>query len=111
MRAKVDAGALSEAEAMIAGSLTPARMKYWPKAARSKKNRWRTPKATDGSNGGPNARDSSGAPHLSGQVGGRLNPEWVEWLMGWPIGWTALDAAATALFLSKRPRRGRGSKI
>ena len=20
-----------------------------------------------------------------------LNPEWVEWLMGWPIGWTALD--------------------
>ena len=20
--------------------------------------------------------------------GGRLNPEWVEWLMGWPIGWT-----------------------
>lgn len=21
--------------------------------------------------------------------GGQLNPEWVEWLMGWPIGWTA----------------------
>lgn len=20
--------------------------------------------------------------------GGKLNPEWVEWLMGWPIGWT-----------------------
>jgi hypothetical protein len=20
--------------------------------------------------------------------GGILNPEWVEWLMGWPIGWT-----------------------
>ncbi len=20
--------------------------------------------------------------------GGRLNPDWVEWLMGWPIGWT-----------------------
>lgn len=21
----------------------------------------------------------------------RLNPDWVEWLMGWPIGWTSLD--------------------
>ena len=23
-----------------------------------------------------------------GQTGGSLNPSWVEWLMGWPIGWT-----------------------
>jgi hypothetical protein len=23
--------------------------------------------------------------------GGRLNPDWVEWLMGVPVGWTALD--------------------
>ena len=22
--------------------------------------------------------------------GGQLNPGWVEWLMGWPIGWTSL---------------------
>ena len=22
--------------------------------------------------------------------GGQLNPPWVEWLMGWPIGWTDL---------------------
>lgn len=26
---------------------------------------------------------------------GRLNPDWAEWLMGWPIGWTALDALET----------------
>lgn len=25
-----------------------------------------------------------------GGNGGRLNPNWVEWLMGWPIGWTDL---------------------
>ncbi len=25
-------------------------------------------------------------------VRGRLNPAWVEWLMGFPIGWTDLDA-------------------
>lgn len=24
----------------------------------------------------------------------RLNPEFVEWLMGWPIGWTSTDAIA-----------------
>jgi DNA-cytosine methyltransferase len=24
-------------------------------------------------------------------LGGQLNPDWVEWLMGWPIGWTNLD--------------------
>jgi site-specific DNA-cytosine methylase len=26
---------------------------------------------------------------------GPMNPEWVEWLMGFPIGWTALDASET----------------
>ena len=29
---------------------------------------------------------------------GQLNPEWVEWLMGWPIGWTALEPLATDRF-------------
>ena len=24
-------------------------------------------------------------------VKGKLNPDWVEWLMGWPIGWTSLE--------------------
>ena len=24
--------------------------------------------------------------------GGQLNPDWVEWLMGWPIGWTRLSS-------------------
>lgn len=26
---------------------------------------------------------------------GRMNPEWTEWLMGYPIGWTELDASET----------------
>lgn len=30
--------------------------------------------------------------------GGPLNPEWVEWLMGWPIGWTGLEPLATDKF-------------
>jgi hypothetical protein len=27
--------------------------------------------------------------------GGRLNPMWVEWLMGFPIGWTVLEDSET----------------
>lgn len=30
--------------------------------------------------------------------GGQLNPDWVEWLMGWPIGWTDLKPLATDRF-------------
>lgn len=33
-------------------------------------------------------------PSLSSLVGGKLNPEWVEWLMGWPLGWTDLKPLA-----------------
>ncbi len=29
---------------------------------------------------------------------GQLNPDWVEWLMGWPIGWTALKPLETDKF-------------
>lgn len=25
------------------------------------------------------------------QGGGKLNPTWVEWLMGWPLGWTSTE--------------------
>lgn len=32
--------------------------------------------------------------------GGKLNPDWVEWLMGWPIGWTASKPLATDRFQS-----------
>jgi len=32
------------------------------------------------------------------QNGGSLNPTWVEWLMGWPLGWTDCAASATDKF-------------
>ena len=34
----------------------------------------------------------------AGTMGGQLNPEWVEWLMGWPLGWTDLKPLATDKF-------------
>lgn len=30
---------------------------------------------------------------------GMLNPDWVEWLMGWPIGWTDIDDGGELLWL------------
>ena len=36
--------------------------------------------------------------NLSDQIGGQLNPTWVEWLMGWPLGWTDCAASATDKF-------------
>ena len=33
-------------------------------------------------------------PSMASRVGGQLNPTWVEWLMGWPLGWTDLKPLA-----------------
>jgi len=33
-------------------------------------------------------------PEVTGVHGGQLNPTWVEWLMGWPLGWTDLKPLA-----------------
>jgi hypothetical protein len=35
---------------------------------------------------------------------GKLNPTWVEWLMGFPLGWTALDV--WEMPSSRRSRKG-----
>jgi hypothetical protein len=45
---------------------------------------WRSGKASE-------ATMERNARPLSEHVGGSLNPEWVEWLMGFPVGWTALE--------------------
>jgi hypothetical protein len=66
----------------------------------------------------PNARDWKGmsakswrerasgdkTPTLPDQIGGQLNPTWVEWLMGYPLEWTACAASATPS--SRRLRSG-----
>lgn len=39
--------------------------------------------------------------------GGQLNPTWVEWLMGWPLEWTALKPLATDKFREWRQLHSR----
>lgn len=38
---------------------------------------------------------AQGGTPLSAQAGGQLNPTWVEWLMGFPLGWTDLEPSGT----------------
>lgn len=47
-----------------------------------------TPTCQDAKNNGGPAQQLRNTKPLNAVAGGALNPEWVEWLMGWPIGWT-----------------------
>jgi len=64
---------------------------------------WPTPNAWDGKRGPRSAENLATKKHQISLVtavkhslttdyqnGGQLNPTWVEWLMGWPLGWTDL---------------------
>ncbi len=54
-----------------------------------------TPTTQDASNnGGPSQHKRNSLP-LNAVAGGPLNPAWVEWLMGFPEGWTDLGDSAT----------------
>jgi len=61
--------------------------------------KWPTPTASDHKGKNSAIRKSTGKvrmdrlDHVNEKTSGkeRLNPDWVEWLMGWPIGWTSLD--------------------
>ena len=75
----------------------------------ARKAEWPTPGARDGKNARWTDYDKAWAacakrdsPDLgllvSSMDGGRLNPRWVEWLMGWPIGWCSLEPLETDKF-------------
>ena len=66
-------------------SVLPAAAKHWPTPT---SRDWRSGKASQAT------MDRNARP-LSEVVGGTLNPTWVEWLMGFPLGWTDCDLSAT----------------
>lgn len=65
---------------------------------------WATPQARDFRSGeGHRFENPERTKNLNDQAAqteasGQLNPDWVEWLMGWPIGWTASAPLATDKF-------------
>ena len=68
-----------------------------------------TPTANDAkNNGSPSQRERNSAA-LNVVVGGKLNANWVELLMGWPPGWTVLPPG-TGPEIGKRSRVSRKAK-
>jgi hypothetical protein len=60
---------------------------------------WPTPSARDWKSGKASQETMErNARPLSEAVGGQLNPQWVEWLMGFPIGWTDCERLETRSF-------------
>jgi hypothetical protein len=75
---------------------------------------WPTPQASDCRN-----RGSADTPAIARRIeagkqitltmtvtGGQLNPPWVEWLMGWPLGWTDCEPLEMAKFQAWRRSLG-----
>ena len=61
--------------------------------------RFATPQARDFRTGSKDRWENpERSRNLNDQIGGQLNPTWVEWLMGWPLGWTDCAASATDKF-------------
>ena len=44
-------------------------------------------------------------------TGGKLNPTWVEWLMGWPLGWTDLKPLETDRLLQRLSSHGKSLEV
>lgn len=49
-----------------------------------------TPTVQDAENAGSKSQQKRNTPPLNAVIGGKLNPEWVELLMGWPKNWSSL---------------------
>jgi hypothetical protein len=74
-----------------------------------KKKNWPTPLASDWKSHSPAKKATNSRPlreEIGASDGGPLNPAWVEWLMGWPIGHTASRVWATGKCRSQLRRRG-----
>jgi len=80
---------------------TPTAMQYGRNRGGANRGRIPTPSATDWKG---SARRGQRRGQLTDpaagviEIGGQLNPTWVEWLMGWPIGWTDLEPVGMAPF-------------
>lgn len=72
---------------------------------------WPTPTAHNAKECNAPSESERNTPTLASQAGGKLNPNWVEWLMAWPIGWTALEPLETGRFQAWLDSHGTPSQI
>jgi len=70
-----------------------------------KKRQWMSPQARDWKDTGT-TQGNRKSPNLGTQAGGKLNPTWVEWLMGWPLGWTDLNLLETGKYHCVQQQHG-----
>jgi hypothetical protein len=74
----------------------------------AKHNLWPTPAARDYKDTGKSQSElNRNTPPLATHAGGLLSPQWVEWLMGVPIGWTELRPWGMAWFRNKQRKRSK----
>lgn len=60
--------------------------------------KWPTLTCQDAKNNGAPSQMERNTKPLNAEVGGPLNPEWCEWFMGFPVGWTELKPLETHKF-------------
>lgn len=77
----------------------PGAVLNFPTATASDANKWSNQSLAERQAKGLQVRLNT-AVSPEGGNGGRLNPNWVEWLMGWPIGWTDLKPLEMGKFQS-----------
>jgi hypothetical protein len=85
---------------MVTGGQNPSKGGQVGLGWMARTGKWPTPRASDHKGGKTSTnttqrRIEDGKATLSEKMievmgGGKLNPTWVEWLMGWPLGWTDL---------------------
>ena len=57
-----------------------------------------TPTKHNAKEGAYPAEFTRNTPTLAAQIGGKVNPDWNEWRMGWPRKWTDLEPLGTGKF-------------
>ena len=90
------------------GRVTPRKSREgWTLIEAVSQRAYATPTARDWRSGkASQATMERNSRPLSEQVGGSLNPTWVEWLMGWPLGWTDLKPLVTDRCRNVQQRHG-----
>ena len=67
---------------------------------------WPTPTAHNAKECAAPSEYNRKTPTLATHAGGKLNPMWVEWLMGWPLMWTDLKPLETDKSLCVQQQHG-----